>query len=199
MTFENRDEMATKSYDEQREALSKNALIRRPLPRLEGMAGKKKSRKRLTPRKMINAINRYFKRCEDRDEMPTIKGLMIFQKMYQSQFYEYIRYPEFTDIMEQTRLIISHWAEDSVFRCEGRTEGKIAYMKNIHGWSDKLETKSEVLQVSLTPEQAKARIEALAPKLLEVLKSSTTVNQIGRSDREPQVVEVEVTEPQRRL
>jgi hypothetical protein len=114
-------------------------------------------------------------------------------------FGTYMAYPEFTDLMEQTKLIISHWVEDTVFRCEGRTEGKIAYMKNVHGWSDKLETKSEVLQVSLTPEQAKARIEALAPKLLEVLTNSNMVDQIGKADREPKVVEVEVSESHRRV
>jgi hypothetical protein len=199
MAFENKDEIAEKSYDDAREALSKNTLIRKPLPRLGKRVGSKRgSAKKFTPTRMRNAINRFFAQCEKRDDMPTIKGLMIYLGMDQSQFYQYLKYPEFTDMMEHTRLIISHWAEETVFKCEGRTEGKIAYMKNVHAWSDKIETKNENLQVTLTPEQAKARIEALAPRLLEVLKDQRTVNQIGVADREPEVIDVEVVEEPRR-
>ena len=200
MAFENRDEMAQKTWDEGKEALSKNTLIRKPLPRIGKAIGSKKGAKRkFTVVRMRNAVNRFFKRCEDRDEMPTIKGLMIYLSMDRSQFEVYRGYPEFTDIMEHTKLIISHWVEGVVFACEGRTEGKIAYMKNVHGWSDKLETKNENLQVTLTPEQAKARITALAPRLLEVLESRVTVDQIGQADREPKVIDVEVVEPTRRV
>lgn len=200
MGFENKDELAEKGYTEHKKALEKNTLIRRPLPRIDKRIGSKRGKtKKFTPTRMRNAINRYFKRCEDRDEMPTIKGLMISLGMTQMSFYDYLKYPEFTEIMEHTRLIISHWAEDTVFRCEGRTEGKIAYMKNVHSWTDRMETKNENVNVQLTPEQARARIEALAPKLLEVLQSQRTVEQIGKADREPEVVEVEVIESPRRV
>lgn len=200
MAYENRDEIAKKNYEDQVEALSKNTVIRKPLPRLGSKVGATRGNvKKFTPKRMRNAVNRYFRTCEERDEMPTIKGLMINLKMDKSTFYNYAKYPEFEDIMEHTRLIISHWAEETVFRCEGRTEGKIAYMKNIHSWSDKIETKNENLQVSLTPEQARARIEALAPRLLEVLGHQDTVEQIGKSDREPKVVEAEVIENPRRV
>jgi hypothetical protein len=201
MAFENKDNLATKTYDKQKKALEKNTLIRKPLPRIAKKFGASKQgkTKKFTVTRMRNAINRFFKQCEDRDEMPTIKGLMIYLEMARMQFSVYMGYPEFTDLMEQTKMIISHWVEDTVFRCEGRTEGKIAYMKNVHGWSDKIETKNENLQVTLTPQQARARIEALAPRLLEVLQSQATVDQIGQSDREPTIVEVEVIEPTRRV
>lgn len=186
MTFENKDELSKKSYEKAKEALAKNVLIRKPLPRLSKSIGRRKTggkTKKFTPTRMRNAINRYFKRCEDRDEMPTIKGLMIFLDMDQSQFYVYLKYPEFTDMMEHTRMIISHWAEMDVFHTTGRTEGKIAYMKNVHSWTDKIETKNENLHVQLTPEQAVARIQALAPKLLEVLSNRNVVQQLGQQER----------------
>ena len=198
MPFENKDELAAKKYEEQKRALSKNKHIREPLPRLGKKIGRRGGpQKKFTPTRMKNAINRYFKQCEDRDTMPTIKGLMIYLGMDQSRFYQYLKYPEFTDMLEHTRMIISHWAEEVVFHCEGRTEGKIAYMKNIHSWTDKMETKNENVQIQMTPEQAKARIEALAPKLLEVLKSQGTVEQIGKSDRDAVDAEVVEENPRR--
>lgn len=190
MPFENKDDAF--STEERDLGLKKNRIIRKSLPRLSKKIGRRGGPvKKFTPIRMRNAVNRYFSKCEKDDEMPTIKGLMIFLDMSQSMFYSYLSYPEFTDIMEHTRLIISHWAEMDVYHHEGRSEGKIAYMKNIHGWTDKMETKNENTNVQLTVDQARMRIEQLAPKLLEVLRGADAVNQIAKSDK---VVEAEVIE-----
>jgi hypothetical protein len=143
--------------------------------------------------KMKNGINRYFEWCEKEDEMPSIKGMMIHMNMYKDQFYAYLKYPEFTDIMEHARMIISNWAENDVYNTKGMAAGKIAYMKNVHGWSDKIETNNTTTQTVITVDQAKAKIEMLAPKLLEVLNNHTTLMQITKRPNE-KVVEAEVEE-----
>jgi hypothetical protein len=62
--------------------------------------------------------------------------------------------------------------------------GKIAYMKNVHGWAEKLESQNYTEQRVITVEEARAKIEMLAPKLLEVLKNSTVLNQLTIRDAE---------------
>jgi hypothetical protein len=194
-----------KTYKDRKADLKEanNALVKRPIQRLDDsiVSDIKKHRqgrkKKYTPTKIKNAINSYFTWCETEDELPSIKGLMIHLKMYKDQFYQYLQYPEFTDIMEHARLIISNWCETDVYNTQGIAAGKIAYMKNLHAWADKVETKNETTQVTLTAEQARARIELLAPKLLEVLKSNTTLLQLAERKEETKTIEAEVVEPRR--
>jgi hypothetical protein len=165
--------------------LEKNRAVRRTIPRLDDdivrrpRAGTKP--KKYTPRRMKNKVNEYFEHCEVDDRIPSIKGLMVFMKMYRSQWYVYIKDPIYSDLMEQTKLIISAWAEEDVYNTAGPAAGKIAYMKNVEGWSDKLETKNqtEVKQVG-NVEEARKIIDQLAPKLLEVLKSPEVLRQLGQ-------------------
>lgn len=135
----------------------------------------KRGRKKLTtPTKMKNGINKYFKWCEDNGRVPSQKGLMIYLKMKPDTFKVYIKYPEFTDLLEQARLIIREWCENDIYTTQGPTAGKIAYMKNIHDWTDKVEQKTEVTH-NITYDEARARIEMLAPKLLEMLRNSNAL------------------------
>lgn len=166
-------------YDSRREDLKeKNDTVRRPIPRIDkGIL--KRSHKKYTPTRMKNGINKYFEWCEDNDECPSIKGMMIHLKMYKDTFYNYIKYPEFTDLLEHARMIIANWAEMDVYSTKGMAAGKIAYMKNIHGWSDKLETNNFTEQRIITVDEAKVTIEKLAPQLLEFLKNATAVDQMA--------------------
>jgi hypothetical protein len=177
------------SYAERKEALSGNHSVRRPIPKIDSSAVKRKTgaKKKYTPTRMKNSINKYFEFCETQDEIPSIKGMMIHLKMYPETFYIYLKYPEFTDIMEHARLIISHWTEMDVYSTKGMAAGKIAYMKNIHGWSEKIESNNHNTTRVITVDEARAKIEMLAPKLLEILQSANTVNQIG-------VIEAEVVD-----
>lgn len=177
----------------------KNSLVLRPIPRIDGdilptksKAGRKK---KYTPTKIKNAINSYFKWCEEEDELPSIKGMMIHLKMYKDQFYQYLQYPEYTNIMEHARMIIANWVETDIYNTKGMAAGKIAYAKNLHGWSDKLETSNQTTQTVISVDQARAKIEALAPKLLELMKSNMLVNQLGTQTQianQSHVVDAEV-------
>lgn len=171
-----------KDYKEKKAELSSNRVVKKPLPRLDrDLVSKRGRKKKFTPTTMRNKINKYFKWCEDEDEIPSIKGLTIFLKIYKDQFYKYLKYPEFTDMLEHARLIISNWAEEDVYNTKGMAAGKIAYMKNVHAWSEKIESKSEINQTVLTVDAAKAKIEMLAPQLLELLESAKVVEQVGET------------------
>lgn len=170
------------TFDELKARTKSNAVVTQPILRLHDTVvprkGKGGRKKKYTPTRMRNEINRYFKWCEEKDQIPSINGMMIFLKMYPDMFYKYLQYPEFTNIMETARLHIAEWFARDVYNTKGVAAGKIAYMKNIHGWQEKIETNSNVTQTVVSVDQARAKIEALAPKLLEVLKSNTVLQQL---------------------
>lgn len=175
-------------------ALKNNEVVKAPIARIDAKitadvkAAKRGRKKKYTPTKMKNEINRYFDFCETEDRVPSIKGLMIFLKMYRDQFYTYLEYPEFTSIMEHARLIIAEWCENDVYNTRGQAAGKIAYMKNVHEWSEKTESQTTVKQI-VSADEARAKIEMLAPKLLEVLKSSNMLSQIIQKEDTPEAPE----------
>lgn len=182
MPFGTKDEHKAfiETYDTRREELSSNRVVQRPIPRIDSSVVKRKTgrKKKYTPTRIKNEINKYFKFCEDKDEVPSIKGMMIHLKMYYETFYTYLRYPEFKDIMEHARMIISNWAENDVYQTRGMAAGKIAYMKNIHGWSEKLESNNITEHRVVSVEEAKMKLEQLAPKLLELMQETNVSEQI---------------------
>ena len=169
-----------------------NFAVRRPIGRINSsiIKSNRGTKKKYTPTRMKNSINKYFEWCETNDEVPSIKGLMIHLDMYKDMFYVYLKYEGFSDIMEHARMMIANWAEIDVYNTKGMAAGKISYMKNVHGWSDKLETNNFTEVRQLTPEMARAKIEMLAPKLLEALKNSEVLRQIVHRDEveEAQIV-----------
>ena len=167
-----------------------NVCVKTPIGRIEKPKKTRTGRKRLfTPTKMRNSINQYLSWCEANDRVPSIKGLMIHLKMHKSQYYTYCEYPEFTDIMEQARLVISEWCENDVYRTPGAASGKIAYMKNIHGWTEKVEQNNTTVNMSV--DEAKAKLESLAPLLLEALQQKMVVDQLVITEK-PQDIVAEV-------
>jgi hypothetical protein len=172
--------------EENKEAIKGNYVVRTRIARI----GKKKQKsgrpKQKTPRQMVNGMNSYFEWCEKSDRVPSIKGMMLHIQMHREQFYEYLKYPDYVDIMEQAKLAIVEWVENDIYRTPGQCAGKIAYAKNVHNWADKIDTTSvneNRNTTILTVEDAKAKIASLAhlidPKLLEAFSNSYTVNQIA--------------------
>lgn len=182
----------SKDFKQQKDALidAGNRVVRRPLGRLDPkMTRKGGPRSKYTERTLLNAVNKYFNWSEQNDEIPTIKGMMLHLKLYPSYFYEMIKNPKFADILETARMYIANWAEIDVYLTPGQASGKIAFMKNIHGWSDKVETKNqtEVTQ-KMTVEEAKGQIEALAPLLLQELGNQRVVEQMGQTIEDAEIV-----------
>lgn len=181
--------------------LEENKIVTSAIARIDSdvLPGQKKKsnagrKKRFTPTKLKNAVNSYFDWCEENDRVPSIKGLTIHMKIYKDQFYDWMKLPEFRDILEHARLIISEWCENDVYRTPGAASGKIAYMKNIHDWTEKQETTSTVTQIT-SVEEARAKLEMLAPKLLEALKGSGVISQLLPAQKETVIEAVEETLP----
>jgi hypothetical protein len=169
-----------------------NISVRRPIERLDPDVVKSKSGRprKLTPTKLRNNINGYFAWCEENDEIPSIKGLCIHCKMYKDMFYKYLNYPEYTDMLEHARMIISNWIETDIYNTKGMAVGKINYAKNVHGWSDKIESTNQTTVRTISVDEARAKIEMLAPKLLELMKNQNVLNQLA----EKPVVEGELVD-----
>jgi hypothetical protein len=146
-----------------------NVNVTRPITRLFKTGRPKK----YTPTKVRNKINDYFCHCEKTDKIPSLKGMVLYLKMTQNTCYKYMRYPEFEGIFDQARLIIAEWVENDVYTSKGQTAGKLAYMQNLHNWSNKTEV--ETTQKELSAEEARINIEALAGPLLEMLKANPDI------------------------
>lgn len=174
-------------YKDRKVALeSSNKVVRSPIARLDDdIVPTKKNRNgrkwKFTPVRLKNEINKYFDWCEENDEIPSIKGLMIHCKMYKDSFYRYIKQPQYEDILEHTRMIIGNWIEADIYNTKGMAAGKTAYAKNILGWADKIETSNVNETRIVTVDEARAKITMLAPKLLELLKNNDMVRQIASS------------------
>lgn len=184
LDFSKQEASRKAKLDEERQFVKSN-----PIGRLDRKALKIAQTgrpRKFTQTRMRNEINKYLQWCEDNDRVPSIKGLMIHLKMHKSQFYQYCEYPEFTDMMEQTRLIISEWCENEVWHSKGAASGMIAYMKNVHDWTEKVE--QETTRV-ITVDEAKARLEMLLPKLLQQLKQQSIAQTIEIEQDTIEVVE----------
>ena len=162
-----------------------NSAVKAPIGRLDPSMSKKKSsagrKRKYTPRRMLNEINKYFEWCEENDEIPSVKGLTLHLKLYASSFYSYMEDPLYADIMSQARLAIVEWLERDVYNTKGMAAGKIGYMKNVHSWSEKIESNNFTETRVINVDEARAKIELLAPMLLDLLKNSTVVNQLAYS------------------
>ena len=144
-----------------------NSNVTKPIPRLYNIGGRPR---KYTPTKMRNKINDYFCNCEKQDKLPSLKSMMLYLKLAPNALYTYAKVPEFQAIFDQARLIISDWLESDVYTSKGQVAGKLSYMQNLHNWTNKTEV--ETVNRELTVDEAKAKIEALAPALLELIKTS---------------------------
>lgn len=173
------------TYKARKKELSEaNSSVVRPIPRIDDDIIPTKKNKvgrkyKFTPTRLKNEINKYFEWCEEHDEIPSIKGLMVHCKMYKDSFYKYIKQPEYEDLLEHTRLIISNWVENDVYNTKGMAAGKLAYMKNVHDWTEKTENVNKNETRIISVDEARSRIEMLAPKLMELLQNDNMVRQIA--------------------
>jgi len=178
------------AYNARRQKLKEqNQAVTSPIGRvgnetLKATSLRNKGRRKFTPAKLRNAINRYFDWCEETDNIPSIKGMVLHLGVERDYFYRNLRTEQYAEILEQARLVIAEWCERDVFNTKGLATGKIAYMKNVHSWAEKHESQNYTEQRVITVEEARAKIQMLAPKLLEVLRNSNVMNQIAMRDAE---------------
>lgn len=170
----NQNEPSTQPEPTEADCLYNNKLVRQPIARIDQdvmkniKRAKGGTRRKYTVKKMQNMINTYFEKCEKKDIVPSKKGLMIHLKLSLPMFSIYRNYPEFTELMDYTEMVIENWCESDVYNTPGAASGKIAYMKNVHGWREKTETETTVVNKSV--DEARAKLEAFLPQLLEQIK-----------------------------
>ena len=151
--------------------------------------------KKYTPTKLRNRINDYFTFCETTDRIPSIKGLYLYLGITKETWYSYKHQDMFRDLIEEATVCISEWCENDVYRTPGQAAGKIAYMKNLHEWSEKIQQDTKIEQKELTADEARAKIEALAPSLapllLEMMKNKHLMAQLEhKAQQETEVIDV---------
>jgi hypothetical protein len=154
------------------EDLKANKVVRTPISRLNNQTRTKK----LTPTTLRNNINKYFSWCETEDRLPSLTGLAIFLKVARNTVYVWMSDPRMGTVVDDARMRIQSWCEEDVYKTPGiMVPGKALYMKNVHNWSEKQQTdinQEVIVKKVLTLEEAKGKLESLAPLLLEQLKGS---------------------------
>ena len=130
--------------------------------------------KRFTPTKFRNRINDYFSWCEKEQCYPNIKGMMLHLGMCKDQFYQYSRYPEMSPIVEWARDAMEAWSMNDLWKTQTSNTNKQLVAKVNHGWQEE----KTITHVNMSKDQALAKLEALAPMLLEALKSQLLTNQL---------------------
>lgn len=130
--------------------------------------------KRFTPTKFRNRINDYFAWCEKQECYPNIKGMMLHLGMSKDQFYQYAKYPEMAPIVEWARDAMEAWSMNDLWKTQTSNTNKQLVAKVNHGWQEE----KTINHVTMDKGQAMAKLEALAPLLLEALRGQITPEQL---------------------
>ncbi len=97
-------------YNARRQRLKEqNQAVTTPIGRvsneiLRATSLRKKGRKKFTPARLRNAINKYFDWCKTTDTIPSIKGLVLHLNVTRDSFYRNLRDEHLAEILEQARL-----------------------------------------------------------------------------------------------
>jgi len=130
--------------------------------------------KRFTPTKFRNRINDYFATCEKKQCYPNIKGMMTHLGMVKDQFYQYERYPEMKPIVDWARNVMEDWSMNDLWNTQTSNTNKQLVAKVNHGWAEE----KQITHINMDKGTALAKLEALAPLLLEMLKSQMNLEQL---------------------
>ena len=99
--------------------------------------------------------------------------MMLHLGMNKDQFYQYAKYPEMNPIVEWARDAMESWSMNDLWRTTTSNTNKQLVAKVNHGWAEE----KQITHVHMSKDQALAKLESLAPLLLEALKA-----QLGNSD-----------------
>lgn len=108
-------------------------------------------RKIKSPEEFNLLVDLHVANCIGKDEPLTITGLCLALGFVSREgFYHYGReYPEFSDSVKRSRLIVEHSYEISLKRGVGNAASIIFALKNM-GWSDRQEIAHEGITVTIT-------------------------------------------------
>jgi hypothetical protein len=90
-----------------------------------------------TKKALEEAIEAYFRRCQQEDRPPTVTGLAYELGFLSRQaLLNYQDRPEFHDTITRAKLRIETYAEERLFDREGVNGAKFSLTNNFEGWSN---------------------------------------------------------------
>lgn len=92
---------------------------------------------------MEEAINKYFKECDDKHRPYTVSGLANALDTTRQTLINYEGREEFLDTIKKAKSKIEQFAEELLF-VGNNTAGVIFNLKNNYGWKDKQEVEASV-------------------------------------------------------
>jgi hypothetical protein len=134
--------------------------------------------RKFTRTTLRNRINDYFEFVQGQTHkngkpfVPSIRGLCRYLNIDKDSWYgSYCVYEETKELCKQTMSAIEDWFVQDLYNEEKSNTNKQLVIKQELGWTDKQEI---VQEVRLTPETALAKLERLAPFLLEAVQRGET-------------------------
>lgn len=122
--------------------------------------------RKFTPTRLRNKINDYFAWCEKKDRYPNIKGLALHIGITRDQWYQYEKYIDFQPIIQWARDAMESWSMDNLWKTKASNTNKQLVAKVNHNWQEE----KAITHTVISKDQAMAKLEALAPLLLEMLR-----------------------------
>jgi len=169
--IKNRKELKEKRKKDYNEQMGTVLVVPRGRPR------------KFTRTTLRNRINDYFEFVKGQTHkngkpfVPSIRGLCRYLNIDKDSWYgSYSKYEETRELCEQTTAAIEDWFVQDLYNEERSNTNKQFVAKHELGWVDKQEV---IQEVRLTPETAIAKLERLAPFLLEALRNQDQIETIA--------------------
>lgn len=127
--------------------------------------------KRYTPETLTRVVNKYLDFCREHDVVPCKSGLSKFMGVTTSTVSVYEKDPSLGCILEQFQATLEAWLVNDLYNSPANSNMQLV-AKQLCNWTDK----QEVVTTTITKEAAIAKLERLAPHLLEVLKQRNVLD-----------------------
>lgn len=124
--------------------------------------GNQYNKKWKTVRALNRDINRYFKKCEEKDKPLTMTGLALALGTSRQTLLNYRKSGDkgFDSVLKRAKLRCHNFAEEYLFSKGGQIAGTIFNLKNNYGWKDKQEVEASgeiIIKVNKLGDQKKSK------------------------------------------
>lgn len=106
-----------------------------------GYIGNTNALKYKTVEELENAINEYFKNCDEKDKPYTMTGLALSLGIDRRTLINYEKKDLFFSLIKNAKSKVEEQLEESLYRL-GNNSGVIFNLKNNYGWVDKIENEN---------------------------------------------------------
>ena len=110
-------------------------------------------RKFKSVRQLQNAIDKYFKECDEKEKPYTVSGLAYALDTNRQTLLNYEeKFPEFVDTIKNAKAKIEAFNEEQLYNRNVPTVGVIFNLKNNYDWKDKQEIEGINSEIDITIE-----------------------------------------------